>query len=814
MNTADADTGNHLPSRITDYAGRPIGPLRLARAMKLIILSGTCILAAIGVLWPPAAVTIIFLQEQLGASKAMTGLNYTLVLLGVAASLPGAFPFSRRQRRKGLWMAITTAARCFMLLPAVVALLSSHSEWQTSLTWVFLLSLCITSTGTFFCSPAWWSWMGELIPENILGTFFGRRYRWNLGGQSIMALLAAVVLDRMRGTPYERETFFAIFLIAGILAVADPLLFIPVPEPVRPKPPLRSFKDTLGNYLVPLRDSNFFKVIIAASLYNVFYNLPQVFLIIFLRGERVDGVWIGGQATAWFLVLTSVALAGGNALGSNLWGRLADRIGHRIVWMLGSLGYVTHLAFFFINRDNYMPLAIANYFIFGLMYGGQQVAQFNLALSMAPAQRREYYMSMFLTVVVASAAVGPWVGGLLADRFRMFPSIILPSGQPACYAHLILIIALVGMVPSMWIMMRVPDARGGAFLPWVGRLVTGELLRTAWSIGILSSSPSASRRIRALRSITHRDGNVLLPDIIAALDDPERGVRREALLALGRLGTTEALDVLRWHLHEPDARIRAPSIEAIAQTESPDRIDLIKRALHDPDSRVRTAAVAAMGKMRNPDAAQALRELLADERDGEVLVSAAVALSSMKEFSAVSEMVNLALRSENKTVRMQMLVALADLLSGTTGFERLWRQDRHWRGQGFARLVHRMRKQARVLTKNTAVERLTRSERRTRIAAFDDLVEVFLEQVQAERWSSALATLPRIGFQFLRLQYHYQGDEEHALEFISAVAPLHAQRFWLVHYLRHASETGSSPDAPWDGLTLLALHVMAHGLEA
>ncbi len=244
----------------------------------------------------------------------------------------------------------------------------------------------------------------------------------------------------------------------------------------------------------------------------------------------------------------------------------------------------------------------------------------------------------------------------------------------------------------------------------------------------------------------------------------------------------------------------------------PDRASLLKRALHDPDSRVRRAAVEALGRSGERGAAQELRNLLADERDGEVLASAAVALSRLKEFGAVREMLDLSLFSENSTVRAQMVVALADLLGQTTDFHKLWRQDRHWRGSSFAKLTGKLRRQARVLPRtDTTAATESRAERRQWRAALDERIEDLLERVQAEDWRRAIASLRQVAFQYLVLRYAYHGDEEYALEFLSAVSPGQAQRYWLVTYLQHTADKSLAAEAPWDGLTLLALYVLVHG---
>lgn len=207
-------------------------------------------------------------------------------------------------------------------------------------------------------------------------------------------------------------------------------------------------------------------------------------------------------------------------------------------------------------------------------------------------------------------------------------------------------------------------------------------------------------------------------------------------------------------------------------------------------------------------------------------------------------MLNLALYSANTTVRSQMLIALADLLSGTDDFHKLWRRDRQWRGSGFAKLARRLRRQARAIAATAEPDpQEPRSEPRRLMQEVTADIDMLLEHAQAERWRDALASLCSIMRRLLRLRYHYRGADEHALEFLSAVAPQQAQRYWLVTYLHHACDRATTPgrgaeaasgggletpaaraadlrhgcdrataaEAPWDGLTLLALHVVVHG---
>lgn len=795
-----------------DYSGRPIGPLRLARAMNVNIVAGSCIMATLAVLWPNASITAVFLQEWLGASKTLIGLNFTFVGLATVTALPGAWYFSRLAPRRPTWILFTAIARSFMFGPAIVALLANRTEWHEELIWIFMLCLLWVQAGGVFTSPGWWAWMADLVPASMWGSFFGRRYRWLLLAQSFLAITSGALLDQVDDPNLERVAFFGIFCLAATLAVIDPLLFCLVPEPVRSEPRRQTLASLAREYWRPIRDRGFALMLLGAGAYMFFYNMPLVFFPLFLRGEPYQDGRLGGHASLGLLSLVMVVYAVATALAANQWGRLADRIGHRIVWILSSFGFFSHISFFFINEHNYAWLALLNAAVYGAGFAGQQVAAQNMSLSMAPPRRREFYTSMYLAAVNMIGALGPLLGGFLADRYHVMPTFTMPSGQPASYIHLLLVISFVGILLNVAIMVRVPDGKGMAVGPWFGRMLSGDLLRVAWNISVLGTALGVPRRVRAIRRISRRDGNIMLPEIVAALDDPEVSLRREGLLALGRLGTPEALDLLRWYVYDPDAAVRAQSVAAIAQCGVPDHADLLTRALHDPDSRVRRAAVEALGRTGNRAVAAELRSMLTGERDGEVLASVAVALSRLKEFGAVREMLQLALRSDNSTVRAQMLVGLADLLGEASEFHKLWRQDRHWRGKSFAKLAGRLRRQARGMPRReTATHDSTRADRRKMLDALDVQIESFLEHVQAEDWNRSLVALRQIALDLLALRYGYQGDQEHALEFLSAVSPGLAQRYWTVSYIYHECGNGSSTEAPWDGLTLLALYTLVQG---
>jgi len=793
-----------------DTEGRPIGPLRLRRGMFINIIGGSMIMMNVAVLAPSSTIATVFMREQLGASRTLIGLNSTLAMAAVVLGLPGAFLFNRLRARRPWWVILMAGGRAFMLVVAVVALFSDRVELRPALVYVVMAANIVCTGLGSFAGAAWWAWMADLIPESVRGHFFGRRQQVMLLAGAASAVLASFALERLDVA--SSVLFFVIFLIAALLGVIDPILFWWVPEPARPPAPRRSLGQTLALYLRPLGEKRFAWLAWTAAVRTFLGMMPWPFFILYQRGETVGGQYIGCGISLEFLAFVKVLWLVVTALVARQWGYLADRIGHRTVYILSNFSMFSFAIYFFMGPDNYRWLLPLQLLLHGLIVAGGPVASQNLMIGIAPRAEREYYISIFYAVVAGAGALGPLVGGLLADAVPVLP-ITLPNGQPASYVHMMLVICFIGTVLNMWFLMRhIPDVRAQAIGPWFARMISGELFRTAWNIGAIGGAGSSSRRIRALRAVRAADGNVVLNDVAQALEDPESGVRREALLALGRIGTPEAIEVLMWHLHEPDRQTRTTSAEALGASYSAEGTAPLVAALSDGDSDVRRAAADALGRRSDQRAAKSLLKLLDREEDAEVLVSAASALSRLHEFGALRQMLAMALQSPNRMVRSQITVAMGNLLGPPGQFYRLWRKEQQLRGSSSAKLARRLRSQARAVRRLRQRQQAgDRHRQRQLLAEINDHLDLFVDFTQQEEWSEALSELREVALLFLELRYDYLGGRQSALEFLAALDPILAQRYWLLDYLQKAASPDSPPEAAWDGLTLLAAWAVLHG---
>jgi HEAT repeat protein len=95
---------------------------------------------------------------------------------------------------------------------------------------------------------------------------------------------------------------------------------------------------------------------------------------------------------------------------------------------------------------------------------------------------------------------------------------------------------------------------------------------------------------------------------------PDAAMRREALLALGRIGDAQGLDALLAGLEDEAREVRLAALEGLAALREVPRLPARLAALcDDPDVEVRVRAVSALAAASHPEARPRLARALQDE---------------------------------------------------------------------------------------------------------------------------------------------------------------------------------------------------------
>lgn len=204
---------------------------------------------------------------------------------------------------------------------------------------------------------------------------------------------------------------------------------------------------------------------------------------------------------------------------------------------------------------------------------------------------------------------------------------------------------------------------GDKSAPWETRFVLVPAL-----LELVRVAPKASDVAQAFERLIVTDGSepvraratelasaipALRPTLERALQDRSARVRREAALALGKLGAAENVVSL---LSDPWPFVRAEALLALkgVSAPSPTLVASVAKSLKDESPAVRAAAIAALGKYRAVSHHEALVGILYDDDEvSDVRILAARALGEMCSRADTDRLTKLA-RASSSPVQSQL----------------------------------------------------------------------------------------------------------------------------------------------------------------
>jgi HEAT repeat protein len=177
-------------------------------------------------------------------------------------------------------------------------------------------------------------------------------------------------------------------------------------------------------------------------------------------------------------------------------------------------------------------------------------------------------------------------------------------------------------------------------------------------------------------STTANGGSV--PDslryLIKLLRDPSAPweQRKEAIRALAKDGSREAMLALDQAMNNSSTQIRLSIADALGDCPSPEALTLLLKLVNDPDVNVLRAAVGSLARQQQAGAAAALARLVTDPNgSADVRCEAALALGSIREPWVLDPLSRAARDSTDPDVAESALAALGKLdFSTTEGFFR------------------------------------------------------------------------------------------------------------------------------------------------
>ena len=353
----------------------------------------------------------------LGANNLQVGLLAALPPMSQVIQLPAILAIERFRVRKAIGLPAWFLAQLMWLPIGAVPFLLETPGAPAVAAVIALLAL----RGLF--GPVWVTasvnWMRDLVPRELLGSYYSRRLALMTVAAAIVGLGGSFFVRWWQSWAAPEDAIFAYsFLLIGgwaVLGVAGPLLVSRAKEPLMPPAP-EAGRSVVSIILEPLKDANFSRLVRFLVIWNFALNMAVPFFAVYM----LTRLGLSLPVVIGFTILSQMT----NVLFVRVWGAMADRTGSKTVLSLSASLYLLVIIgwVFTTNPDRYflsLPLLAALHVFAGIAAAGVLLTIQTLTLKSAPTGRATPYLGMAGMAAGLGAGTGPLVGGALADFFSV-----------------------------------------------------------------------------------------------------------------------------------------------------------------------------------------------------------------------------------------------------------------------------------------------------------------------------------------------------------------------------------------------------------
>lgn len=377
----------------------------------------------------------------------LIGLMGALPFTAQVVQLPASWITSRfGSRRTALWT-IAVARQCVLPLAFLPFLGIGAGARQA----IFLSCTFATSLLGVAGNNAWTSWMGDLVPARVRGTYFGRRTAVCALAATCTSLAAGAVLDGGRNYGHAGAALCALSLAASLAGAITTLLLRRQHQPPGAGPtqaaPLRAA-------LSPIGDPRARRLLAFQLAWSGAGGLAAAFYPLHMIGNLRMGFAR--------MALYTAGLAAFRMLAAPLWGRALDRAGARPVLIASAIPLcLSPLLWLFAAEGNLWPLAL-DAALCGAGNAGMSLATFSLPIALSAPRQRPFYVAALAAAGGLATAAGSAGGGALV---KALPAAWTLFGRPLVASHALFLAGGAARCCATLFALRVSERPAARVLP-------------------------------------------------------------------------------------------------------------------------------------------------------------------------------------------------------------------------------------------------------------------------------------------------------------------------------------------------------------
>jgi len=250
--------------------------------------------------------------------------------------------------------------------------------------------------------PSWFSWMGDLVPENQRGKYFSRRNKITGAVLIVSMIIAGFALDYFKTKGIVLVGFTILFSIGLFVRLYSLLLLKKhyLPELKLKKGYYISFTQFLK--LIP--KTNFGRFTLYIGVIHIAVMISSPFIAVYILQELKFNY-------VWFTLLT-ISQSVFVLVFLKFWGKVGDRFGNRIIiYICGIL--ISAVPILWMLSTSKVYLLLVPGIIGGFAWGGLNLASVNFIYDAVTQEHRGLASTYYHLFLGAGMFVGPLIGGVI-----------------------------------------------------------------------------------------------------------------------------------------------------------------------------------------------------------------------------------------------------------------------------------------------------------------------------------------------------------------------------------------------------------------
>lgn len=371
---------------------------------------------------------------ELGATTFETGLLNSLTnLFGPLSQIVGSKLLEKYHRKKIIFISVLLQASACLLL-AGLGYIYFKSQNNLNLVLLVIISYLIYTFFGSIANPAWFSMIGDAVPEHMRGRYFSSRNRIGLLFWLIATLFSALVLQY-----YQNQKIIIGFIIIFIIAALARYIsgFCLNRHYIQNLELGNDYYFPFWKFITGIKNYNFNKFALFVAAMNFSTNIAGPFFAVYL--------WKVQHFSPLTFMLVIVSWRFFSFIFYPLWGWFADKYGNRELLRIGTL-LIIPLPFFWLFSSNPFFLILVPQLFSGAGWAAFELASSNFIYDSISHKRRALIVAYYNLLNGLGLFLGALIGGLLAqfisfNFINSFFLIFIISGS------LRLIVALIFLPP-------------------------------------------------------------------------------------------------------------------------------------------------------------------------------------------------------------------------------------------------------------------------------------------------------------------------------------------------------------------------------